>query len=40
MKQIQEAQKEYFEDQEIVGWFLSQPQLLLKVMEVMRQKYT
>ena len=34
-KQIQEAQKEYFEDQEIVGWFFSQPQLLLKVSEVM-----
>ena len=27
-KQIQEAQKEYFEDQEIVGWFFSQPCLL------------
>ena len=29
------SQKEYFEDQEIVGWFFSQPQLLLKVSEVM-----
>ena len=31
-KQIQEAQKEYFEDQEIVGWFFSGPQLALEVL--------
>ena len=34
-EKIHQAQKQYFEDQEIVGWFFSQPQLLLKVSEVM-----
>ncbi len=34
-KQIQEEQKEYFEEQEIVGWFFSQPQLALEVSELM-----
>ena len=33
--QIQEDQKKYFEDQEIVGWFFSQPQLTLEVSELM-----
>ena len=33
--QIQEDQKKYFEDQEIVGWFFSQPQLALEVSELM-----
>ena len=33
--QIQEEQKKYFEDQEIVGWFFSQPQFVLKVSELM-----
>ena len=34
-KQIQEEQKEYFEEQEIVGWFFSQPQHALEVSELM-----
>ena len=34
-KQIQETQKEYFENQEIVGWFFSQPRFLLEISEVM-----
>ena len=33
--QIQENQKKYFEGQEIVGWFYSQPQLALEVSELM-----
>lgn len=33
--QIQEDQKKYFEDQEIVGWFFSQTQLALEVSELM-----
>lgn len=33
--QIQEEQKKYFEGQEIVGWFFSQPQLALEVSELM-----
>ena len=34
-KQIQDDQKQYFDDQEIVGWFFSQPQLTLEVSELM-----
>lgn len=34
-KQIQDDQKQYFDDQEIVGWFFSQPQLTLEVTELM-----
>ena len=33
-KQIQETQKEYFGNQEIVGWFFSQPRFLLEISEV------
>lgn len=32
---IQEDQKKYFEDQEIIGWFFSQPQLAMEVSELM-----
>lgn len=39
-KQIQKDQKEYFEDQEIVGWFFSQPQLSMEVSEVMTKVHT
>ena len=34
-KRIQEDQKKYFENQEIVGWFFSQPQLVMEVSELM-----
>lgn len=33
--QIQEDQKKYFENQEIVGWFFAHPQLALEVSELM-----
>ena len=33
--QLQEDQMKYFEGQEIVGWFFSQPQLALEVSELM-----
>ena len=33
--QLQEDQTKYFEGQEIVGWFFSQPQLTLEVSELM-----
>lgn len=33
--QIQEDQKKYFEGQEIVGWFFSQPQIALEISELM-----
>ena len=39
-KQIQKDQKEYFEDQEIVGLFFSQPQLSMEVSEVMTKVHT
>lgn len=34
-KKINEEQKKYFEDQEIVGWFFSQPQLSIEINEVL-----
>ena len=34
-KQIQDDQKQYFDDQEIVGWFFSQPQITLEATELM-----
>ena len=34
-KKIHEEQKKYFEDQEIVGWFFSQPQLSMEISEVL-----
>ena len=34
-KKIQKEQEKYFAEQEIVGWFFSQPQLVLEVSELM-----
>lgn len=34
-QKIHEEQKKYFEDQEIVGWFYSQPQLSIEISEVL-----
>ena len=34
-KQIQDDQKQYFDDQETVGWFFSQPQITLEATELM-----
>lgn len=34
-KKIQKEQEKYFAEQEIVGWFFSQPQLMLEVSELM-----
>lgn len=34
-EKIHQAQKQYFEDQEIVGWFFSGPQLALEVTELL-----
>ena len=34
-QKIHEEQKKYFEDQEIVGWFYSQPQLSIEISELL-----
>ena len=39
-KQIHEDQKKYFEDQEIVGWFFSQPRIFMGATEPLDQSKT
>lgn len=36
-KQIHEDQKKYFEDQEIVGWFFSQPRISMEATELLEK---
>lgn len=38
-EKIQQAQKQYFEDQEIVGWFFSEPQLALEATEILTRAH-